>query len=179
MLVHAGSVFEVRDNVFLNEKDDYKPIRASSFETSDSLNPTFIHADRWETPRYGNRGLVVSPNGTGKFHVANPEMTAYYPIWASSFDVSSAREFKKDIKDYLGDATSLIERTPVRNYYLNEDVEGVDIKRLGLIVQESPLEIVNTDGGQTIDLYQMTSLLWKSNQELSARLKILENEGVI
>ena len=179
MRVHAGSVFEVRDNVFLNEQDVYKPIRASSFETSDSLNPTFIHADRWETPRYGNRGLVVSPNGTGKFYVANPEMTAYYPIWASSFDVSSSLEFKKAIEDYTGNATELIEATPVRKYHLNEDVEGVDIKRLGLIVQESPLDIVNTDGGRTIDLYQMTSLLWKSNQELSARLKILENKGVI
>ena len=93
--------------------------------------------------------------------------------------MSSSLEFKKAIEDYTGNATELIESTPVRKYHLNEDVEGVDIKRLGLIVQESPLDIVNTDGGQTIDLYQMTSLLWKSNQELSARLKLLENEGVI
>ena len=157
----------------------YRDIIANGFTTNHAIYPTYHYADRWEAPRSGNRGLVISPNGTGKLYVTNPEMTAYYPVWASSFDVSSSVEFKKAIEDYTGNATSLIETTPVRKYHLNEDIEGVDVKRLGLIVQESPLDIVNTDGGQTIDLYQMTSLLWKSNQELSARLKLLENKGVV
>lgn len=156
-----------------------RPIKVGSITFDNAIYPTYIWANHWETPRDGDRDLIASPNGSGKFHVANPEMTAYYPIWASSFDVSSSLEFKKAIEDYTGNATELIETTPVRKYHLNEDIEGVDVKRLGLIVQESPLDIVNTDGGQTIDLYQMTSLLWKSNQELSARLKLLENKGVV
>ena len=156
-----------------------RPIKVGSVTIDNATYPTYIWANHWETPREGNRDLIASPNGTGKFKVTTPDETAFYAIWASSFDVSSSLEFKKAIEDYTGNATELIETTPVRKYHLNEDIEGVDVKRLGLIVQESPLDIVNTDGGQTIDLYQMTSLLWKSNQELSARLKILENKGVI
>ena len=162
-----------------------RPIKVGSVTIDNAMYPTYIWANHWETPREGDRDLIVSPNGSGKFKVATQDESAFYAVWASSFDVSSSRDFKKDIKDYLGNATSLIDDTPVRTYYLNEDVEGVDVKRIGLIVQESPLEIVNTDGGQTIDLYQMASLLWKGNQELSskindleARLAALENGGV-
>ena len=156
-----------------------RPIKVGSITIDNAIYPTYIWANHWETPRDGDRDLIASPNGSGKFKVTTQDESAFYPVWASSFDVSSSLEFKKAIEDYTGNATELIETTPVRKYHLNEDIEGVDVKRLGLIVQESPLDIVNTDGGQTIDLYQMTSLLWKSNQELSARLKILENEGVV
>nr|WP_319218574.1 phage tail spike protein [uncultured Trichococcus sp.] len=155
---------------------EYRELVAGAFTTAGSNNPTYHYADRWETPRDGNRGLVASPNGTGKFYVSNPEQTAYYPVWASSFDVSSSIEFKKAIEDYTGNATELINGTPVRLYHLNEDVEGVDIKRIGLIVQESPLEVINPDGGKTIDLYEMASLLWKGNQELSAELTATKQE---
>jgi len=153
-----------------------RDIIARNFITTDPDNPTYHHADRWETPRDGNRGLVVSPNGTGKFYVSNPEQTAYYPVWASSFDVSSSLEFKKCIEDYIGNATELINGTAVREYYLNEDIEGVDLKRIGLIVQEAPLEVINPDGGKTIDLYAMNSLLWKGAQELSAELSETKQE---
>ena len=151
-----------------------RPIKVGSITIDNPNYPVYFWANHWETPRDGNRDLIASPNGTGKFKVTTPDETAFYAVWASSFDVSSSRDFKKDIKDYLGNATSLIDDTPVRTYYLNEDVEGVDVKRIGLIVQESPLEIVNTDGGQTIDLYQMASLLWKGNQELSSKINDLE-----
>ena len=154
-----------------------RDIVARDFITSDPNNPTYHHADRWETPRDGNRGLVASPNGTGKFFVCNPEFTTYYPVWASSFDVSSSREFKKAIEDYADNATDLINSAPVRSYYLNDDVEGLDIKRIGLIVQEAPLEVINPDGGKTIDIYSMASLLWKSVQELSAKVEALETEN--
>lgn len=180
----GGEGIEVRDNVHYDETDAWAPIRASLFRTT-GTNSAVIYEDRWETPRDGNRSLVASPNGTGKLYVSTPEQDAFYAVWASSFDVSSSIEFKKAIEDYLGNATELINGTPVRLYHLNEDVEGVDIKRIGLIVQESPLEVINPDGGKTIDLYSMASLLWKSVQEqstkindLEARLTALENGGV-
>ena len=165
---------------------DYRELVAGAFTTAGTGNPTYRYADRWETPRDGNRSLVVSPNGTGKLYVSNPEQNAYYPVWASVFAEVSSGEFKKCIDDYNGDATALINATPVREYYMLDDVEGVDYKRIGLIVQEAPMEIVNPDGGKTIDLYAMESLLWKSAQEqsakineLEARLAALENGGVI
>lgn len=180
----GGQGIEVRDNVHYDETDEWAPVRAYQFRTT-GVNSASIHEDRWEVPRDGNRSLVISPNGTGKLYVSTPDQDAFYSIWASSFDVSSSIEFKKAVEDYTGNATELINSTPVRLYHLNEDIEGVDVKRLGLIVEESPLEIVNTDGGKTIDLYEMASLLWKSAQEqsakindLEARLAALENGGV-
>ena len=172
--VHVGGEgVEIRDNVHYDGTDELAPITASRFNTG-GTNPAYIYEDRWETPRDGNRSLVASPNGTGKLYVSTPAQDAFYAVWASSFDVSSSIEFKKNIEDYTGNATELINSTPVRMYHLNEDVEGVDVKRLGLIVEESPLEIINTDGGKTIDLYEMASLLWKGNQELSAKITELE-----
>ena len=167
-----------------------RPIKVGSVTINNATYPTYIWANHWETPREGNRDLIVSPNGTGKFKVCTPDESSYYAIWASSFDVSSSIEFKKEIENYSGNAIELINGTPVRLYYLNEDVEGVDIKRLGLIVEESPLEIINVNGGKTIDLYEMTSLLWKGTQELSLELNqtkqeladlktLLTNKGVI
>ena len=151
-----------------------RPIKVGSITIDNATYPTYIWANHWETPREGNRDLIASPNGTGKFKICTPNESAFYAAWASSFDVSSSVEFKKAIEDYTGNATDLINSTPVRLYHLNEDVEGVDFKRLGLVVQESPLEIVNMDGGKTIDLYEMASLLWKSAQEQSSRINDLE-----
>ena len=151
-------------------------VEAAIFKTADGANPTYLHADRWETERYGNRSLVVSPNGTGGLYVSNPAQTAFYWVNASAFNVTSSRDYKKDIKDYTGSAVDLINGTPVRSYYLNEDVEGLDPKRIGLIVQESPLEIVNLNGGDSIDTYEMSSLLWKGVQELSTELTIVKQE---
>ena len=59
---------------------------------------------------------------------------------------------------------------------MNEDISGVDPKRIGLIVQESPLEIVNLNGGDSIDTYEMSSLLWKGVQELSTELTNTKQE---
>lgn len=153
-----------------------RPIKVGSITIDNPTYPVYFWANHWETPRDGNRDLIASPNGTGKFKVCTPDETAYYALWGSSFDVSSSIEFKKAIEDYTGNATDLINSTPVRLYHLKEDVEGVDFKRLGLVVQEAPVEIVNTDGGKTIDLYEMASLLWKGNQELSAELTETKRE---
>ena len=151
-----------------------RPIEVGSLTINNATYPTYMWANHWETPRDGNRDLIASPNGSGKFKLCTPDESAYYAYWGSSFDVSSSIEFKKAVENYNGNAMVLINDTPVREYYLNEDVEGLDIKRIGLIVQEAPLEIVNTDGGKTIDLYQMTSLLWKGLQEQSTKIQELE-----
>ena len=83
---------------------------------------------------------------------------------------------KKNIEDYEGDALSLVNSTRVAQYNLNDEDEEIDYKRIGLIVQESPLEIINFNGGDSIDLYEMASILWKSVQELDAKNKALEKE---
>lgn len=172
---HANGVefHEVGD---LSNTAPYTFVKAEMFKTSDVANPTYLYADRWETIRDGNRSLVASPNGTGSFNICNPSMTTYYPTNASAFNVTSSIEFKKEIEDWVGNAVDIINTTPVRSYYLNEDISGVDPKRIGLIVQESPMEIVNLNGGDSIDTYEMTSLLWKGVQELSTEITNTKQE---
>lgn len=88
----GGEGIEVRDNVHYDETDDVAPVRASQFRTT-GTNSASIHEDRWKTPRDGNRGFVVSTYR--EILCQQSEQTAYYPVWASSFDVSSSIEFKK------------------------------------------------------------------------------------
>lgn len=110
-----------------------------------------------------------------KGNVSGQTLT-YKPIRASAFTVASSRDVKKNIEDWTGDALKLVNGTRVTEYHLKDENEEIDYKRIGLIVQESPLEIINFIGGDSIDLYEMASILWKSVQELDAKNKALENE---
>ncbi|MGE6719265.1 phage tail protein [Peribacillus frigoritolerans] len=114
--------------------------------------------------------LYVRPSATGSVRITSRGTTdSFRPIEASEFNVASSIFYKKNIEDYTGSATSLINDTPVRLYHLNEDIDGIDHKRVGLLVQESPIEIINMKTGDSIDIYAMASLLWKSAQESDAK----------
>ncbi|ANZ98163.1 hypothetical protein BFC20_10840 [Brochothrix thermosphacta] len=110
-----------------------------------------------------------------KGNVSGQTLT-YKPIRASAFTVASSRDVKKNIEDWTGDALKLVNGTRVTEYNLKDENEDIDYKRIGLIVQESPIEIINFIGGDSIDLYEMASILWKSVQELDAKNKALEKE---
>ncbi|MGM0904272.1 MAG: phage tail protein [Bacillota bacterium] len=113
--------------------------------------------------------MYVRPSATGALRVTSRGTTdSYRPIEASEFNAASSVFYKKNIEDYTGDATELIGGTPVRLYHLNEDIDTIDFKRVGLLVQEAPREIINMKTGDSIDLYAMASVLWKAVQELSA-----------
>jgi len=81
----------------------------------------------------------------------------------------SAREYKKNIEKFEESALTLITTTGTYLYhYLDEDEYKVK-KHLGLIVDESPMEIRGEDG-KTIDTYAMETLLWKAVQELALKV---------
>jgi hypothetical protein len=88
---------------------------------------------------------------------------------------TSDRELKKNIVDYDKSALEEINTTPIRHYNFNEDVDGVDIPRVGIIMQEAPLEVVDSRGNG-VDPYAMVSMAWKAIQELSAENKSLKEE---
>lgn len=111
----------------------------------------------------------VGDMGTGSFHAVN-------------YFTTSSREYKKNIEDYTGNAMEKIMSTPVRWFHMKSDIDEVDPKRIGLIVQESPWEIVNLNGGDSIINDAKTSLMWKGMQEqqeeiqqLKRRMERLEN----
>lgn len=96
----------------------------------------------------------------------------YTPMFASAFTQNSRREDKKNIMEFTENATELIQNTKVYSYqYLNE-LEG-ELPHTGLILDEAPVQLVDPTG-EGVDLYAMVSLLWKSNQELNARIQVLE-----
>lgn len=152
----------------------YKPIKASSFIISG--DETFTTDSGYAILRSATDSDAVFLQGSEVRVTAHKSGGTYRPIRASAFTVSSSRDVKKNIEDYSGDALELVNGTRVTQYNLNDEDEDVDYKRIGLIVQESPLEIINFIGGDSIDLYEMASILWKSVQELDAKNKALEKE---
>lgn len=161
-----------------------RDIVAREFITSDPNNPTYHRADRWETPRDGNRGLVISPNGTGVLYVSNPEQTAYYGVWASAFVVSSSEKFKENIAKFNRSGLELVNSVEVTEYDLLQDdgkaamkVNSKKRKDIGFIAEKN-LEFTAQNGndkdGTMVDLYRTVSIQMKAIQELSTRNDELE-----
>ena len=84
----------------------------------------------------------------------------------------SKRELKKDITPYEGDALTQVCETTVHNYRYLSDLDTEPL-RIGLIFDEAPMEIMQFTGG--IDVYGMTSMLWKAVQQLNEKVKTLES----
>lgn len=111
---------------------------------------------------------------------------AYISLQASAFNVNSQRDSKTDIVADTSDALSMVKGTTVYDYHLLSELVQLDAegnvigendpakvkKRKGLILDEAPTSIVSTEGG--IDLYAMCSMLWKSVQQLSAKIDNLD-----
>ena len=155
--------------------DAYRDIMANGFTTAGTQYPTYHYADRWETPRHGNRGLVISPNGDGKLYVSNPEQNAFYPVWASAFVVSSSKEFKRNVKKLDTSALDTINAIDVVEYdLLGDDGEVQKGKRKDIgFIAENTLAVADEEG-KMIDLYRTIALLTKALQESDAKYTALD-----
>jgi len=103
-----------------------------------------------------------------KLHVVG-DIAANSFINISTEDAKANIEFFGD-EDYV-DALEKIKNTDIAKYnYINEDVA-----RMGLIAEESPLEILSVDG-KGVDLYKMTSLLWGGVRQLASTTAVLRNQ---
>lgn len=92
-------------------------------------------------------------------------------IQASAFSTTSLREFKDDIVP-VGRTIDKVRQTPVYDYIRTETEEGrEDVRQVGVLYEDAPGDI--KDSEETIDLYSMISMLWKSVQELSEVVETL------
>lgn len=101
----------------------------------------------------------------------------YISLRASGFIPMSDRSTKDEISDYTDSSMALVRGTKVRKYRRKKlpDENGERPMEVGIIAQEAPPQIVSgMEGSLGVDLYQMTTLLWKATQELDARLNVLE-----
>ena len=85
-------------------------------------------------------------------------------VYANGVALTSNRDAKKNIEDYTESALNEICTTPIRQYHLKTDLDE-ELKRIGIIVQEAPLNSIDLKG-ECIDLYQMVTMSWKAIQEL-------------
>ena len=136
------------------------------------------------------KGLIVSdPEGKLDPVVTEPEVTepadpntfknlrafdliANNKVYASGVALTSNRDKKKNIENYTESALSEICSTPIRQYHLKGDLDD-EIKRIGIILQEAPLNAIDLRG-EGVDLYQMVTMSWKAIQELKEEINILK-----
>ncbi|MFD9628683.1 hypothetical protein [Peribacillus muralis] len=118
--------------------------------------------------------LYIRPTSTGVVRVtAEGTTTTYRPIEAQAFNVSSNADRKKNIENYAGDGLHEIVTTPIRTYHYLDENDN-EMKHVGVILQESPVEIADING-VGVDVYAMVSLAWKAIQQLNDKNIALEN----
>lgn len=115
--------------------------------------------------------------GSDGLRVANLAYNGYRPVYASGFQNMSTRDLKKDIEPFDENGVEIINSASIKTYRYKEEDEDTK-KHIGLIFDEAPPEITQQAGA--IDLYAMCSVAWKAIQELSQKIKSLEEktEGV-
>ena len=95
-------------------------------------------------------------------------------VYANGVQLTSDINKKRDIELYTENALYEICTTPVYTYHLDGDLDN-ELKRIGLIMQEAPMNAVDL-GGEGIDLYQMCTMMWKAIQQLKEESDVLKEE---
>jgi phage minor structural protein len=167
----------------------YMDIQKSSSTYTDLLVPArmrvltaagiveFFNSSGGDTMMRGSVNGVMSTTlkwtSTG-FQIRTSSDSALASIQASAFSTTSLREFKDDIVP-IGRTIDKIRKTPVYDYVRTETEEGREnTRQVGVLHDEAPDDI--KDSEETIDLYSMTSLLWKAVQELSDVVETLSTK---
>ena len=95
-------------------------------------------------------------------------------VYANGVNVSSDIARKRDIELYSTDALHEVCTTPVYTYHLDTDKDE-ELKRIGIIMQEAPLDAIDLTG-KGVDLYQMVTMLWRAVQQQQEMIKELKGE---
>ena len=90
---------------------------------------------------------------------------------------TSLENIKKNISKFTKNATDIINNSDIYEYNLKSD-SNTDKKLIGFVIgnnYKTPDEVIDKNG-QAVSLYSAIGILWKSVQELSARVEQLEKE---
>ena len=113
-------------------------------------------------------------SGTTYVNLRAYNLCAQNAVYANGVNVSSDRERKRDIELYSTDALNEICTTPVYTYHLDTDLDE-EVKRIGIIMQEAPLDAIDLSG-KGVDLYQMVTMLWRAVQQQQEMINELKGE---
>ena len=122
-----------------------------------------------DTYRNGAGNLYLSAYARGEVRITNRDGDQYAPIAASNFRVASQRSLKSDITDLKDGALNVVNSVKIHEYTKS------GVSEIGVITDEVP-DLLKTNDGKSISLYDYTSVLYKAVQELSAQVKELQNE---
>lgn len=121
----------------------------------------------------GGEVKVTAPSDPNTFsNLRAWSLLANNAVYANGVMLTSDINKKKNIEDYTESALNEICTTPIRKYHLKDDLDN-ELKRIGIIVQEAPLNAIDLSG-EGIDLYQMITMSWKAIQELKEEINILK-----
>lgn len=112
----------------------------------------------------------AAPNDYANIRAYN--VCAQNQVFANGVQVSSDRDRKRDIEPYMVNAIKEVCETPVYTYHLDDDLDH-ELKRIGIIMQEAPLDVIDLNG-KGIDLYQMVTMLWRAVQQQQIMIDSLQ-----
>ena len=121
-----------------------------------------------DTYRNGAGNLYLSAYARGEVRITNRDGDQYAPIAASNFRVASQRSLKSDITDLKDGALNVVNSVKIHEYTKS------GVSEIGVITDEVP-DLLKTNDGKAISLYDYTSVLYKAVQELSQQVKELQD----
>lgn len=189
--------FEVKENgnVSINgriESDEVIYANGGIYSKGDFIGRGYGASLYSETPKGEGHTYVRSLNNGIKLRCAEDEevhcgvegdetkyvnlraknIIASEKVYANGVALTSNIDKKKNIENYTESALNEICSTPIRKYHLKDDLDD-ELKRIGIILQEAPLNAIDLSG-EGVDLYQMVTMSWKAIQELKEEINILK-----
>ncbi len=163
----------------------------SGIGNGDSRNLNYVHnaspdSTKWETKTglFQVKKMVVN-KGSGNIHeisfgsdlnsrkltMDNNVFKFDKNVQAPTFNATSTREAKKNIKTFEKKALDIITQIEVVTYNFKEDEEGEEF--IGVIAEDSPREILSETGKQ-VSITNSIAVLFKAVQELKQEIEILK-----
>ncbi|NCC80438.1 MAG: hypothetical protein EOM07_12650, partial [Clostridia bacterium] len=121
---------------------------------------------------------AVRPDATGTRDIGTSTIKyrhGYFSgtVYADAFDVTSSRKKKKDIKDYEDSGLEIIDSLKIVSFKYKSDKRKQT--HIGIIAEDSPKELLGVNG-KTVSMSDSIGVLFKAVQELSKKVKILEEK---
>ena len=117
----------------------------------------------------GDEAKVTAPADPNTFkNLRANNLIANSKVYASGVALTSSIEKKKNIEAYEESALQQILQTKIYRYHLLDDLDE-EMKRIGIILQEAPVDAIDIEG-VGVDLYQMVTMTWKAIQELKQEI---------
>ena len=182
--LHLGANNQSNDIVIYGQEGETRRVQMNlNVHTSNSYfcgtNGSFSSNAGYVVLRSIANGIVYL-QGSGARVTAPSDGATYRPILASAFTVSSQSKHKEEItlidEDKSVDTMEILKSTNVYTYKLTDELEnGIDKKKIGLIVEQATTDLVN-DEEEGIELYQMASTLWDVCKKQQEKLEEQEQQ---